>query len=63
MHANLNDSGFNLLNKLIYIDYDKRFNTQEILNHPYLESYKRDENEPSDIKPFDFSFEIEVNKF
>ena len=62
IHAALNDCAFNLLSNILSIDFEKRFNTLEVLNHPYLDNFHLDENDLNNKLSFDVSFEIEVNK-
>ncbi|SAL99010.1 hypothetical protein [Absidia glauca] len=58
LYPRANPLAIDLLNKLLEFDPSKRITVEEALAHPYLSAYHDEDDEPSHVQHFDFSFEV-----
>ncbi|KAI9306928.1 MAP kinase [Cunninghamella echinulata] len=58
LYPRANPLAIDLLNKLLEFDPSRRITVEEALAHPYLSAYHDEDDEPSHVQHFDFSFEV-----
>ena len=61
LHKGISKSGIDLLKNILAIDFVKRYDTEKIMEHEFLNEFKEKQHEKvTSENCLDFSFEIDV---